>query len=215
MTDNEIEQELQAKGKTAARVTPNHIESIIASEHYFTASDGVQGDYAKKAERYSPIPVPEPLCLLTFCVLELDNGFTVTGESACASPENFDPEMGRKLSRANAVRKIWALEGYLLRQKLHEQAPQQGNAGSTVDDDALANGTLQPHQLRVVTELDEVKDRYDKLVTFIGGDVFSALPEQEQRSLEAQSHIMLAYVEVLTQRTKRFYSGTDGDQPVA
>ncbi len=58
--------------------------------------------------------------MLTFCVLVLRNGFTVTGESACASPENFDAEIGRKIARENAVQKIWPLMGYALKQKLHE-----------------------------------------------------------------------------------------------
>lgn len=44
--------------------------------------------------------------LLTFCVLVLRNGFTVTGESACASPDNFDAEVGQKIARQNAVAKI-------------------------------------------------------------------------------------------------------------
>ncbi|MBL1518056.1 hypothetical protein ELD49_31110, partial [Klebsiella pneumoniae] len=61
------------------------------------------------------------LSLLTFCVMVLRNGFTVTGESACASPENFDPEIGRKIARENAVNKIWMLEGYLLKQRLSEK----------------------------------------------------------------------------------------------
>ena len=54
------------------------------------------------------------------CCLTLQNGFTVTGESACASPENFDAELGRKIARDNARNKIWALEGYLLKQRLSE-----------------------------------------------------------------------------------------------
>ena len=58
------------------------------------------------------------LSLLTFCVLVLRNGFTVTGESACASPENFDAEVGRKIARQNAVQKIWPLMGYELRSQL-------------------------------------------------------------------------------------------------
>lgn len=121
MSDQAIEQEIQAKGKTAPRVTPGHIESIITSEHYFTAAEGVSGEFAKTAERYPPDgSVPGPLELLTFCVLVLKNGFTVTGESACASPENFDAEIGRKVARDNAVSKIWALEGYLLKQRLAE-----------------------------------------------------------------------------------------------
>lgn len=64
------------------------------------------------------VPIPEPLFLLTFCVIVLRNGFTVTGESACASPENFDAEIGRKIARENAVRKIWPLMGYELRSRL-------------------------------------------------------------------------------------------------
>jgi hypothetical protein len=54
------------------------------------------------------------------CVIMLENGFTVTGESACASPENFDQEIGNKIAIDNAKQKIWMLEGYLLKQRLFE-----------------------------------------------------------------------------------------------
>lgn len=120
MTDHDIEKEIQAKGKTAPRVTPSHIESVITSEHYFTAGDGYAGAAALGIKEGDIIAPPEPLDLLTFCVLVLKNGFTVTGESACASPDNFDAEIGRKVARENAVSKIWALEGYLLKQQLHD-----------------------------------------------------------------------------------------------
>lgn len=60
----------------------------------------------------------KPLRLLTFCVLVLRNGFTVTGESACASPENFDAAIGRKIARQNAEQKIWLLLGFRLRDQL-------------------------------------------------------------------------------------------------
>ncbi len=171
MIDKEIEQEIQAKGLTAPRITPADIEAAIASEHYFTAADGVAPPASKMVDRFLgwslpkdfgpdcgisfdgrkddewnknkswPIgtnlltadqakamfkhaigapEVPQSLGLLTFCVLVLQNGFTVTGESACASPENFDAEVGRKIARQNAVQKIWPLEGYLLKQRLHE-----------------------------------------------------------------------------------------------
>nr|WP_186177954.1 Gp49 family protein [Burkholderia gladioli] len=109
MNDNDIEREIRAKGKTAARVTPADIEASIAGEYFFTAADATKG-----------CPQFEALSLLTFCVLVLRNGFTVTGESACASPENFDAEIGRKIARQNAVAKIWRLEGYLLKQRLYE-----------------------------------------------------------------------------------------------
>ncbi|MCK0554667.1 hypothetical protein KFO32_16625 [Pantoea ananatis] len=116
MSDKEIEQQIQAKGKTAPRVTPDHIESVIDTEWYINAGTGVIAD-----DFQPPVPAKSPLNLLTICVLVLKNGFTVTGESACASPENFDSEIGRKIARANAVEKIWALEGYLLKQNLSEQ----------------------------------------------------------------------------------------------
>lgn len=123
MSDKDIEQEIQAKGKTAARVTPADIEATIDRAFYFTAAQGTEkaardaGSYAAGEPHHG-----KALGLLTFCVLVLRNGFTVTGESACASPENFDAEIGRKIARANAVQKIWPLEGYLLKQRLSEGA---------------------------------------------------------------------------------------------
>lgn len=112
--DHTIEDEIQAKGKTAPRVTPADIEANIASEHYFTAAEG-----ARKVRGLYPLT---PLELLTFCVLVLRNGFTVTGESACASPENFDAEIGRKIARQNAVAKVWPLMGYALKNELSRPA---------------------------------------------------------------------------------------------
>lgn len=116
MNDNQIEQEIQDKGLTAPRVTPADIEANIASEHYFTAGDAAfPGDVIADSDA----PAYETLRLLTFCVLVLQNGFTVSGESACASPENFDAELGRKIARQNAVAKIWPLMGYELKQRIH------------------------------------------------------------------------------------------------
>jgi hypothetical protein len=163
--DQEVEQEIIAKGKTAPRVTPADIEANIASEHFFTAADAIAPAVGKMVDRFlgwklpqdfapdagisftpSTHPlgwpvgtnllaakqakemfehatgkpeVPQSLHLLTFCVLVLRNGFTVTGESACASPENFDAEIGRKVARENAKQKIWPLMGYMLKQQLH------------------------------------------------------------------------------------------------
>ncbi|WP_193108483.1 Gp49 family protein [Escherichia coli] len=118
MSDMEIEKEILAKGKTAPRLTPDHIESVIAEEHYFTAFDGIRAAHEGVREVLSVHPSTRSL---TICVLVLYNGFIVTGESACASPENFDAEIGRKVVRKNAIEKIWPLEGYLLKQKLSEQ----------------------------------------------------------------------------------------------
>ncbi|MGD2065615.1 MAG: Gp49 family protein [Candidatus Bathyarchaeota archaeon] len=100
MSEQEIEKEIQDKGLTAPRVTPERLDEVIAGEDYHVF----------------------PGSQLTVCCLTLANGFTVTGESACASPENFNAELGRKIARNNAREKIWALEGYALKQKLHEAA---------------------------------------------------------------------------------------------
>ena len=97
--ESEVENEIQEKNLTAPRLTPGDIDATIAGEQYHVF----------------------PGTTVTVCCLELTNGYTVTGESACASPENFDAELGRKIARDNARNKIWQLEGYLLRQRLHEQ----------------------------------------------------------------------------------------------
>jgi hypothetical protein len=112
--DASIEEEILAKGLTAPRVTPADIEANISSEHYFTAAQGCVGNVDEDPSDASL----HAMELLTFCVLVLRNGFTVTGESACASPENFDAEIGRKVARTNAVSKMWPLMGYALKEKL-------------------------------------------------------------------------------------------------
>lgn len=96
MSEQDIEKEIQDKGLNAPRLTPALIDAAIVREQYHVF-DGTQTMIA---------------------CLTLTNGFTVTGESACASPENFNEEIGRKIARENARDKIWLLEGYLLKQKL-------------------------------------------------------------------------------------------------
>lgn len=96
----QIEAEIQRKGLNAPRLNPDMIDGAIASEQYHVFPDTT----------------------MTVCALTLRNGYIVTGESAAASPENFDKEIGRKIARDNARNKIWALEGYLLREKLAEAA---------------------------------------------------------------------------------------------
>ena len=118
MPDQATEQEIQARGLTAPRITPDDIEANIYSEHYFTALDGVVGHCKGGYPDTQAAMTAKALGLLTFCVLVLRNGFTVTGESACASPENFNAEIGRKIARQNAVQKIWPLLGYELRSRL-------------------------------------------------------------------------------------------------
>lgn len=118
MTDQAIEQEIQSKGLTAPRVTPADLKANIVGEYFFTAAEGVQAAFSSQDELTRLTGAHGELALLTFCVLVLRNGFTVTGESACASPENFDAEVGRKIARANAEQKVWPLMGYALKQSL-------------------------------------------------------------------------------------------------
>ncbi len=103
-----------------ARITPIAIEANIVSEHYFTAAEGDEG--AQLKQNKAAVDAPAPLALLTFCVLILRNGFTVTGESACAAPENFDAEIGKRVARQAAVAKVWPLMGYALRSELARAA---------------------------------------------------------------------------------------------
>ena len=97
-TGSYVEQEIQTKGLNAPRLTPADIDATIVAEQYHVF-DGTT---------------------LTVCCLHLKNGFTVTGESAAVSPENFDAELGRQIARTHARSKIWPLEWYRLRQHLYE-----------------------------------------------------------------------------------------------
>jgi len=127
-SDRGIEAQIQAKGLTAPRVTPADLKANIVSEHYFTAGEGLMASIELTGstpgwptDDISTL-IPEQLDILTFCVLVLKNGFTVTGESACASLENFDAQIGRNIARANAEQKIWPLMGYELKERLYQDA---------------------------------------------------------------------------------------------
>lgn len=100
MNENQVESAIQEAGLTAPRLTPQFIDSCVKDEQYYIF----------------------PGTQVTVCCITLVNGFNVVGESACASPENFNEEIGRALAFSNARDKIWALEGYLLKDKLHNAA---------------------------------------------------------------------------------------------
>ncbi len=127
MNDQEIEQEIQDKGLTAPRITTDALQANIAAEWYFTAREGVEGAIVHSTqsnvgcEAMGSTFGKDHLNTLTFCVLVLRNGFTVTGESACASPENYDAKIGRKIARQNAEEKIWPLMGYALKEQLSKE----------------------------------------------------------------------------------------------
>lgn len=59
----------------------------------------------------------------TLCILTLENGYSVKGLSACVDPSEFDRDLGRKYALQDAINQIWPLEGYLLAQRMFENAP--------------------------------------------------------------------------------------------
>ena len=111
--EQQIEQQIQAKGLNAPCLTPQDIDAKIKGIYYSNPLQGVNPETAMDEGTY------QNLRCLTFCTIVLENGFTVTGESACASPENFDEAIGQEIAFKNAREKIWQLEGYLLKEKLH------------------------------------------------------------------------------------------------
>lgn len=100
ISNEEIDAFHKAKGHSAPRITPEHVANQIKDTTYYRHG------------------------VLTICVLTLANGFYVIGESAPASPENFDENLGRQIARRNAADKIWTLEGYRLKTDLmHNRVP--------------------------------------------------------------------------------------------
>lgn len=96
MNEQEVEREIQQKGLTEPRLTPDSVEACIQGEQYHQF----------------------PGTVLTVCCLTLVNGFNTIGHSAPASEGNFDEELGQKIARRKAKEQIWALEGYRLKSDL-------------------------------------------------------------------------------------------------
>lgn len=109
------EDELEERA-VAPRVSLEQVNSSILHEFYFTAADGVRG----VGGRPKSVMVGKCSALerLTFCTLVLKNGFTVTGQSACADPANFQKDIGERIARQDAINKIWPLLGFELCTKL-------------------------------------------------------------------------------------------------
>lgn len=164
MSEQSIEKEIQDKGLNAPRLTPALIDSKVKSVefHVFAAT------------------------CLTVCCMTLENGFTVTGESACASPENFNAEIGQKIAEEQARNKIWMLEGYLLKQNLFNQTIKL----SFFD--------------RMVHEQMELREKLDKLVAFFDTDTFKGLGEVDRELLKSQSEHMHQYLAVVDHRVSLY-----------
>jgi hypothetical protein len=105
------EKEAAAVAKSANRVSLQDIEAKIAGEYIFTADQVFPHQEAHKAQ----------LKILTICILVMDSGFTFIGKSAPVEPANFNADFGKRLAREDALRQVWPMEGYLLRNKLTNQ----------------------------------------------------------------------------------------------
>ena len=161
-------------------IKPEDIEAYVKSETFFTAGQAAEA---------LGLPIGDEAKLLTLCVIVLKNGFTVTGESACADPAKFDAEIGRKIARANALNKVWPLMGYVLRSQL-----------------AGMSGLLEPegHKDRVRVEANDLALKLKKLGAFIEGDM-GGIPPVDQQSLKDQYKAMSEYLDILKARISRFY----------
>lgn len=198
MQQDEFENEIQAKGLTAPRVTPADLESAIASTWYINAGTGVVPD-----DYQPPVPVNHPLNLLTICVLILNNGHRIVGvNEGPVSPANFDAEIGRKIARQKAVSQLWQLLGFSLKERLHNEATakQQPAPGAAT----TGYSAMQPHQQRVADERAELIDKLTKLGNFFSMPIFAGLPADEQERLRSQHTAMQTYAEILGARILAF-----------
>lgn len=161
-------------------ITPADIEGYVKSEHYFNAHDAVTFNGGGPS-----VQAPVELTLLTFCVIVLKNGFTLTGISACADPRKYNKEIGEKVARADALNKAWPLMGYVLRSQL-----------------AGMSGLLEPegYKDRARRELVELQDRITKLRAFLAGEVETNIREELENQLDG----MIVYEHHLARRVKGF-----------
>ena len=164
MNREQIEKNVQEKGLNAPRLTLEHIKSVVKKADYF---------------------VVESTCL-TVCVLTLENGFNVTGTSACASPENFNKELGEDIAFKKAVEQIWELEGYLLKQRLYEERElaKSYNAQTFID--------------RMRIEKQEIKTKINKLYGFL--DNAKDKTSESMFLLASQGKAMKEYHDILAKR---------------
>jgi hypothetical protein len=179
-------------------VKPEDIQGYVASEHYFTAHEGVMGAVANGSSmgifdpKWEVPKTIEALGILTFCVVVLKNGFTLTGESACADVKKFDPEVGRRIAKQNALNKAWPLMGYVLRSQL-----------------SGVSGLLEPEgaegvMCRLKQEAEALTLKISKLNRFINGQTTvartEAVNEKNMKLLRNQLNAMISYSDVLSMR---------------
>lgn len=78
----------------AERVTKEYMESRITGKEFTQLGETV-----------------------THCRILLDNGYSVSGESACVNVENYNQQIGEKIAYDRAFVQLWPLFGFLLAEK--------------------------------------------------------------------------------------------------
>jgi hypothetical protein len=90
----------------ARTIRSEDIEAYVAEEHYLNLGEALE------------LPMDHPCRVMTVCTMVLKNGYTLVGQSGCADPRKFDPVIGHRVARADALSKAWPLMGYVLRSQL-------------------------------------------------------------------------------------------------
>ncbi len=112
----------KAAQKTTNRVALSDIEAAIVGEFYMNGGEAAHV-FAREVPRHGSLPASWiSLSVLTICIIVMRNGFTVIGKSAPADAANFDAEVGKKFAREDAIRQIWPLMGFALRDSLMSAA---------------------------------------------------------------------------------------------
>ncbi|CAD7530251.1 Gp49 family protein [Aeromonas hydrophila] len=177
--DVEMERDIEVLNLTAPRITPEQIDELMAGVTYHTQVI--------------------PGTTTTVATAIAANGFTLAiGMTACADPANFNAEFGAKYAIRDAESKargeLWKLEGWCLKQQLHEQ-------GCSIQSS---------HIDRMRQERVELCDRLNKLSNFIATEKFTTLAANEQSRMKRQLVAMREYAEVLGERLQ--YAAVDNQK---
>jgi hypothetical protein len=172
----EVTEAYSAARATHPRVTLDSMKAKFANVHFLNAG-------AALAAVGQPLPEGSALMLMTLCFIAMDNGFVVLGQSTPASAENFDEEKGRTFAYENAVRQLWPLEGYLLREVLHQAS--RGEVPAPAFDPGPSVLDAAPAPLPSV--LFEIPPSKTDMVAYVGTKGVYAKPMTRGEYLELRS----------------------------
>jgi hypothetical protein len=114
MTETD-QQRLDRTGLSSLRVTDDASKAVQKTPNRVSL-DSMLARIVNE-EYLHPASIPH----MTIAVIVLDNGFALTGVSTPADNVNFDEALGRKFAKEDAIRGMWKLEAYLLRERMWGQ----------------------------------------------------------------------------------------------